>query len=114
MIEVVVGMVLVLLCGLVGGLIGYNLGAKQKPDGPSVPVLCRTLEKLVDVTADQSRRSLDMVALDQSHQMDRISAEYLPQAVARAQPSAVPSLGYIEEPPAPDDLPEEIPGTPLV
>jgi len=102
-------MILVTLTGLVGGLIGYNLGAKQKPDESIAPVLCRTLEKLVENTVDQSRRSLDMVALDQGTQIDRINAEYVAEAAHRGR---IPVNGYIEEPPAQpgdDDLPFEIP-----
>lgn len=99
---------LILLSGILGGLIGYNLGEKQREPGESsVPALCRTLEKLVENTTSQSRRSMDMVSLYQHQQLDRVNAEYVAEAASNGV--GIPANGYIEEPPPVDDMPIEIP-----
>lgn len=98
------------ITGVVGCLIGYNLGTKRQPVGFDPSVLCRSLEKIVDNTIEQSRRMGDMVVLAQEQQLDRINAEYVAEVAYRngAGPSA--TNGYIEEPePDHDPYPTDIP-----
>jgi len=109
-IVVVLGIVLTSLCGVVGALIGYNVGVKKPDDKSVVSALCRTLDSVVSQNTAQSRRAQDMASLAQEQQLDRINAEYLADTAYKQNIRGIPVNGYIEEPEySGDQYDQEIP-----